>query len=184
MADERIDIYDEHNHSIGITAMKSEAHAKGLWHRAVSIWMYTSKGELLLQLRATDKELYPNCWDISAAGHVGAGETVEEGALREIEEELGIKANINDLELIRIFPVSHRYKEITNKEFFYFYLYPFNVDPESLMLQQEEVQEVKFMHVEELEKALKEDTTKKPREYVAHGEYWTEGIEEIKKRIK
>lgn len=46
--------------------------------------------EVLMQRRAETKIAFPGCWDISAAGHVAAGETVEETALREVHEELGV----------------------------------------------------------------------------------------------
>ena len=74
MGDELIDICDEANHLTGVQKMKSEAHKDGLWHRAVHIWLYNSKGEILLQWRAKNKLLYPEMWDISAAGHVSASE--------------------------------------------------------------------------------------------------------------
>lgn len=178
MADERIDIYDEHNQALGRTAMKSEAHAKGLWHRAAHIWMYTPKGELLLQLRSREKELYPNCWDISVAGHVSAGESPEDAALREIQEEVGIIAQAQDLELIRIFPVEDDYKQIQNKEFYYFFLYPLHASTESLVLQKEEVADTHLIHVDDLEKDLREN----PDMYVTHGSYWNEAIEAVRQR--
>ena len=79
--------------------MKSEAHTDGLWHRAAHIWIYNSKGEILLQLRAKDKQFWPDRWEISAAGHVGAGEKPEDAAVRELSEELGISAKAEDLEI-------------------------------------------------------------------------------------
>lgn len=72
MADELIDIFDENNNPRGIQKLKSEAHKEGIWHRAVHIWIYNLKGEILLQLRSKNKELYPDRWDVSAAGHGGA----------------------------------------------------------------------------------------------------------------
>lgn len=49
-----------------------------------------SKGQILLQKRASAKKSYPNCWDNSAAGYVDAGESYMEAAKRELYEELGI----------------------------------------------------------------------------------------------
>ena len=60
------------------------------------------KKELLLQKRSATKKSHPNCWDISGAGHIRAGESVIEGAIRELKEELGIEANENDLRFIDI----------------------------------------------------------------------------------
>lgn len=49
------------------------------------------KKELLLQKRSATKKSHPNFWDISGAGHIRAGETVTEGAIRELKEELGVE---------------------------------------------------------------------------------------------
>jgi isopentenyldiphosphate isomerase len=62
MAQELLDIVDEDNKLLGIKKSKVEAHEKGLWHRNAHIWIYNSKGEVLLQLRAKDKIFLPNMW--------------------------------------------------------------------------------------------------------------------------
>lgn len=49
------------------------------------------KKELLLQKRSATKKSHPNFWDISGVGHIRAGETVIEGAIRELKEELGVE---------------------------------------------------------------------------------------------
>ncbi len=82
MADELIDIVDENNKLTGVRKMKSEAHKKGLWHRASHVWIYNSKNELLIQLRAKDKVTDADRWDMAAAGHVGAGEETLATAVR------------------------------------------------------------------------------------------------------
>jgi len=82
MADELIDIYDENDKTLNLKKMKSEAHKNGLWHRAASVCIYNSHGEFLLQLRAKDKDLFPNMWDVSAAWHISAGEDPTIAAIR------------------------------------------------------------------------------------------------------
>ena len=74
------------------TAMKSEAHKTGMWHTAIHCWFVRREGNnsfLLFQKRASDKVLFPDYLDITAAGHYQSGERVEDG-VREIVEELGI----------------------------------------------------------------------------------------------
>jgi isopentenyl-diphosphate delta-isomerase len=71
MVDEMIKIYDENNNYINKNLMKSVAHRDGLWHRTSHICIYNSEGKILLQKRASCKELLPDMWDISVAGHVG-----------------------------------------------------------------------------------------------------------------
>jgi isopentenyldiphosphate isomerase len=72
-------------------------HAKGLLHRAVHIFVFNSRGELLLQKRSGTKDEYPLCWTSSASGHLSAGESYDEAAPRELEEELGLTAPLEFL---------------------------------------------------------------------------------------
>ncbi len=180
MADELIDIYDENNNETGIEKMKSEAHIKGLWHRCAHIWIYNSVGEVLFQLRSDDKDFYPNRWDVSAAGHIGAGESPEVGAAREVEEELGIPVKPGDLKFYGIRPMEIRFKEMKNNEFFYTYFLKYDGSAEDLILQEEEVDAVKFMSIDTVKNELKT----MPEKYVAGGEYWLEMLDvldELKK---
>ncbi len=64
-------------------------HSSRVWHRGVHIFMYNPAGELLLQLRAPDKDKYPNRWDV-VSEHVTVGESYEQAAARALDEELGI----------------------------------------------------------------------------------------------
>jgi Isopentenyldiphosphate isomerase len=98
MAEERFDIYDEHLQPLG-TASRAETHALGYWHRSFHCWL-TRREEnrrfVRFQLRQAGKDTYPGCYDITAAGHLTAGETTQD-AVREIEEELGVAARFEDL---------------------------------------------------------------------------------------
>lgn len=96
---ELIDIYDENKNHIG-TSSRNEAHQKGLWHKAVHIYIVNDKNEILIQKRSKEKDLYPNVWDISCGGHVDAGETAEITAIRECFEELGIKLEKRDINFV------------------------------------------------------------------------------------
>ncbi len=87
---EKIDVLNEKGELTGEIRTKKEVHELGLWHKSNHVWILNSEGELLLQHRAKNKENYGNAWDISAAGHVSAGESGIESALREIKEELGL----------------------------------------------------------------------------------------------
>ncbi|MCA9081006.1 MAG: NUDIX domain-containing protein [Planctomycetaceae bacterium] len=87
MSEELFDICDEHDNVIG-QAPRSHVHAHNLLHRAVHIWAYNSAGELMIHLRSSTKDQYPNCYTSSASGHVDAGEDYETAAYRELSEEL------------------------------------------------------------------------------------------------
>lgn len=87
---EMIDIYDANLTRIG-EMERLEAHLKGQWHATFHLWIVlsTSPGFVLYQLRSPSAKNFPNMLDVSAAGHLLAGEKVEAG-LREAKEELGI----------------------------------------------------------------------------------------------
>ena len=95
---EILEILNEKGEKTGITKSKDQIHVDGDWHRAVHIWFINPRGELLIQRRSKTKINHPDMWDISAAGHVSAGEDSETSALREIEEEIGVRLKGADLQ--------------------------------------------------------------------------------------
>ena len=97
---EYIDIFDENNNPTGQIKEKGKAHEEGDFHRTAHVWIINDKNELLLQKRSANKKSHPNCWDISGAGHIKAGEIVIDGAIRELKEELGVEAEEKDLQYI------------------------------------------------------------------------------------
>ncbi len=176
MVDELIDICDNDNNLTGVQKMKTEAHKKGLWHRASHIWVYNSKKEILLHLRSKDKSFFPNVWDLSAGGHIGANEDPINGGLREIQEEIGLKLTTEDLLFMMIKKQKTKFEDLKNNEFYYVYLYKFDGNADELKLQTEEVQEARFFPINTLEKDLKIN----PNKYVSHGDYWFEVIDKIR----
>jgi 16S rRNA (adenine1518-N6/adenine1519-N6)-dimethyltransferase len=92
-ASERFPVVDENDSLLG-EAPRSEVHGDNLRHRAVHLFIFNRQGELFLQKRSRWKDRHPLLWDSSAAGHVEAGEEYDETAARELEEELGVKAQL------------------------------------------------------------------------------------------
>ena len=89
---EIFDVVDAADRVIG-RADRATVHRRGLPHRAVHILVFNERGQLFLQKRSAAKDEFPRCWDSSAAGHLGAGEEYDMCAVRELEEELGLKPN-------------------------------------------------------------------------------------------
>jgi 16S rRNA (adenine1518-N6/adenine1519-N6)-dimethyltransferase len=87
--EEYFDVVDENDRVVGQKS-RSEVHRTKLLHRAIHIFVWNQKGELLLQKRSPWKDMAPNTWDSSAAGHLGVGESYDAAAEREIVEELGV----------------------------------------------------------------------------------------------
>lgn len=90
-AGEMFDVVNERNEVTG-QAPRGEVHAKKILHRAVHIFVFNKHGELWLQQRSHLKDVHPQAWDSSAAGHLDAGEDYATAAVRELKEELGIEA--------------------------------------------------------------------------------------------
>lgn len=150
---EYIDIYDENNNPIGIKKEKNKVHEDGDFHRTAHVWIINDKNELLLQKRSATKKTHPNCWDISGAGHIRAGESVIDGATRELKEELGVEVKEKDLQYITTIKST---KNLKNMEFQYVYLLNCNEKTEKYVFEDNEVSEVKYVYFEELEKMVKE----------------------------
>ena len=75
-------------------AGKMEAHQKGLLHRAFSIFIFNSKGEMLLQQRAINKYHSGGLWTNACCSHPQPGEEIEQAAQRRLKEELGFQTPV------------------------------------------------------------------------------------------
>jgi len=87
--EEEFDVVDDDNRVVR-QASRADVHAQSLKHRAVHVFVFNSRGELLLQKRSHLKDLCAGKWDSSCAGHLDAGESYRECAIRELNEELGL----------------------------------------------------------------------------------------------
>jgi 16S rRNA (adenine1518-N6/adenine1519-N6)-dimethyltransferase len=93
---EILEIVDAEDRVIG-TATRAEIHRLGLIHRSVHIFIFNPAGELYIQRRSPAKDRHPSKLDSSAAGHVDPGETYEQTAVRELDEELGIVCELKEI---------------------------------------------------------------------------------------
>lgn len=174
---EYIDIYDENNNSIGIKKEKNQAHEDGNFHRTAHVWIINDKNELLLQKRSATKKTHPNCWDISGAGHIRAGESVIDGAIRELNEELGVVAKNEDLKYIATVKST---KNPKNSEFQYVYLLQLNKRISEYVFRDNEVQEVRYIYYKDLEKMAEE----KVEGLLIHKEEYAKLFEYIRKNYE
>ena len=154
---ELFDILNEDGSRSGRVSERGVVHREGSLHPTVHTWIVREKEDgrydVLLQKRSSQKDSYSGCYDISSAGHVGAGEEYDVSAVRELAEELGLVATVEELECVG---VHRRYKEsvfygkpFLDNEYSYIYLYRKPVDVYHLKLQDSEVEEVRWMDYEE-----------------------------------
>lgn len=76
---------------------KMEAHRKGELHRAISVLIFNSKGQWLIQQRASQKYHSPLLWSNTACTHPMYGESTEEAAHRRLKEEMGMKSSLKKM---------------------------------------------------------------------------------------
>lgn len=157
--EEYFDILNEDGTKTGRVKLRSLVHQDGDLHSGSHVWIYrryNEKYEVLLQKRSSNKDSFPNCYDISSAGHIPAGEDYLTTAVRELEEELGIV--VDKKELTFLFSQKEECsaifygKQFINKEISYVFALERNVNIGDLKLQAEEIQSVMWMDIFDVKK--------------------------------
>ena len=91
--DELLEIVDGDGRVLG-TEKRSVVHGNpALLHRVIHVLVFNTAGQLLLQKRSMNKDTAPGKWDTSVGGHCNPGEADSAAAIREMDEELGIKGH-------------------------------------------------------------------------------------------
>lgn len=90
-------------------------HKQGLLHRSVVVTLYNTENKLFMRKRTPEKHYFPGKWDVSASGHVFAGESTMDAGLRLVENILGL--DVNELRLVHEIPADIS----TGNEFVYIY---------------------------------------------------------------
>jgi len=156
---EIIDVCDSNGNYTGQKLPRNEIHKNKLWHRTVHVQILDFDKHALFQLRSVEKESFPNKLDISAAGHLSAGEKIITAALRELEEELGLSLEENRLKYIDDFISEQTLSNgDVDREIQSFFIARIT-ESEKLMLkiQESEVQKIIWFTGQELEQALREN---------------------------
>jgi isopentenyldiphosphate isomerase len=152
---ELIDILDEKGNPTNKILPKREVHRYGHFHASTHVWLYTKSGKVVLQLRAATKPNFPNCWDVSVAGHISAGETALHTAVRETEEELGIKVQPEQLQYIERFRIDFQHADdYIDREFITVFACEIPDAPLQVTLQQEEVAAITVFPLAQLQAEL------------------------------
>lgn len=168
MTIELIDVLTPEGVPTGERKPKPEIHRDGDWHRAIHVWIVTPDHRILLQRRSMRKENNPGLWDVSAAGHVSAGEDLVDSAIREVQEELGLTLQREELRHIATLSASCVLNGGTyfDNELHEMFIVRRAVDLNALVLQPEEVDAAELVTFDELRKRVaRHDPT-----LVPHGE--------------
>jgi len=155
------DIYDVDRIKTGRTIVRGEPLADGDYHLVVHIWVMNSQGEFLIQKRNENLKLKPGMW-ASTGGSATVGEGSLLSAYRELKEELGLDIDQSDFKLIRSFKRKDNHTDV--------YLVEADIDIESLVYQEEEVECAKWMTVSDIKRLICDG------KFVYHGESYLENI--------
>lgn len=140
---EKWDIYDRNGNLTGKTKTRNESMELGEYHLGASLWLFNHNGELLIQKRAASKRIKPNVWSV-AGGSVISGETSVQACIRETKEEIGIQVNEDELVLFQ--------RSFGENNIFDDYVAIQEVPIETIIIQPEEVSEVKWASIEEIKR--------------------------------
>lgn len=163
MKEEILDVLDENGIRTGQILPRSEIHKKGLWHRIIVVAIINEENKILIQQRSHNKDKNPDMWDISVTGHLSAGQDSLTAATREISEEvsvsLGYSVEVKDFR----FMFSYRKEEQVNENHFdrqfydFFILRQAGIRENNIRFQESEVQAIKFVDINELNRMREQD---------------------------
>lgn len=168
--EEQVVLVNEKDEVLGIMG-KMEAHQKGMLHQAISVVLFNSKGEMLLQQRAASKYHWANVWSNTVCTHTRHNESHQAAAERRLVEELGFSAEIKE-EISFIYKAHDEESGLIEHEFDHVFFGKYDGE---VPYNEEEVQAVQWISVPELLK----DVEQYPEKY----SFWFKIIlEEMKKK--
>lgn len=168
--EEEVVLVDEENNVLGYMG-KLEAHKKALLHRAISVIIFNSKGEMLIQQRALTKYHWAGIWSNTCCSHPRKDESFKTAAERRLFEELGIKTPLKE-EFHFIYKAYDKPSGLTEWEYDTVFTGVFN---DSFNFNKEEVAAIRWTKMDDLQN----DIQNNPEQY----SFWFKIIlDEMKKR--
>lgn len=142
------DVYDSERQQSNKQVYRGSKLDGGEYHLVVHICIFNSAGEMLIQQRQSFKKEWPNMWDVTAGGSVLSGESSNQAASRELFEELGLAVSFEEFRPNLTINFDQGFDD--------FYLLEMDTDLDTLVLQQEEVQSVRWANEQEIQMMIAE----------------------------
>lgn len=155
--EEFVVLVDQNDQKLGLME-KQQAHIAGLLHRAFSVFVFNSKGELMIQQRAASKYHSPTLWTNTCCSHPRDNETYEQAAHRRLEEEMGFDCEL-DYKFNFIYK-AHLENDLIEHELDHVFIGTFDDEPK---LNPDEVMAYRWVELDD----LKKDMEKNPQNYTA-----------------
>lgn len=141
-------VLDEHRQPTAREVVRGENWKQGDYHLVVHVCLFNPQGQMLIQQRQVDKKGWPNLWDVSCGGSALKGETSQQAASRELFEEIGVPYDFTDIRPFLTINFERGFDD--------FYCIEQEVEHQSLVLQEEEVQAVKWATEQEIVEAIEQ----------------------------
>ena len=155
--EEFVVLVDQNDQKLGLME-KQQAHIAGLLHRAFSVLVFNSKGELMIQQRAASKYHSPTLWTNTCCSHPRDNETYEQAAHRRLEEEMGFDCEL-EYKFNFIYK-AHLENDLIEHELDHVFIGTFDNEPK---LNPDEVMAYRWVELDD----LKKDMEKNPQNYTA-----------------
>ncbi len=153
--EELIDALDKFGNKTGIIKRKSEIKKDGDYHRAISVLIINDNNEILMQKRSQNKKFYPNLWSLFVKGHIQSKEDPISACIREIKEELGIIVREEELKYLYTIKEEKRENDYIENIFFDTYILKKNIDLKKVIIEKDELSDVKYITVSKVLKLIK-----------------------------
>ena len=146
---EKFDLYDINRKFTGVVINRGDNVPSGYYRAVVHLIIFNSQGEMLIQQRSDNKKNWPSKWDISVGGCVISGEDSLQAIIRESKEELGLDLSKELTRPVFTFNFNEGFDDI--------YLLNMDIDLNKIVLQEEEVQAVRWETIDNIFKMIKND---------------------------
>lgn len=143
---DKVDIYNKRHEKMNYSKGRREL-VDGEYRLSCFVWIINDQDEILVQQRLATAKNCPNMWETASGGAI-EGDDALSGAMRELEEELGITANKEDMCFIGSFARINDFVEV--------FLLKSNVSIDDLTLQVDEVQDAKWITISDFEKLIED----------------------------
>lgn len=149
----KIILVDKNDRKIGV-AEKLRVHQEGKLHRAFSIFIFNSKGEMLIQKRAKNKYHSGGLWTNACCSHPGPGKNLKQEAEKRLKEEMGINAKLDE---VFSFTYKANFGDLTEYEIDRVFFGNFDASPK---INKEEAEGWKWLKPDDLKKDVKTNPEK------------------------
>jgi isopentenyldiphosphate isomerase len=148
---ENLTIFSEDGNVLG-SKTRIEIHTKPLqyWHGVTQIWVFNKDKKLLCSKRSSTVEGNPNKWQTYVGGHLKYGDSYEETAIKEVNEEIGLTITNERLILVG------EYKNEQSKHISRAYLLIFNSSIDNITFNDGEISEIKWLSLDEYNLSIRQ----------------------------